>query len=114
MVHIGNDSNFTELMRDVPFAIVDFYGEYCGSCVVLEPIFNEASNDYGMLKFIKVNCTFNPEVEKQYGVRGYPTMKFFRYGKEVFETAGWMEREKLDEYIASLLYEYPIPEREGE
>ena len=111
MIHIGTDDTFDELMQGEPYVIVDLYGDYCGSCVALEPVLNEASNDYAMLKFIKVNCSHNPKIAQRFSVRGVPTMLFFRQGKQVCETGGWMERKKLNEYIGTLLYDAPVPKR---
>lgn len=114
MIHIGTDENFDELMRGEVYAVVDFYGEHCGSCTALAPIFNDAGNDFGMIKFIKVNCTFNRGLTKRFGILGFPTVKYFKDGREVRETRGWMERKKLNENIAALLYEYPAPELKNE
>lgn len=104
MIYIGTDENFDELMRDVPYAVVDLYGDYCGSCVALEPILNEASNDFAMLRFIKVNCSHNPKIAERFSVTGVPTVKYFKNGKQVHESRGWCLREDLNRHIAKLLY----------
>ena len=91
--------NFDQLLN-TDYAIVDFYGTFCGACVELAPIYTAASNDYGVLRFIKVNYI--------------PTTVYFRNGQEVRRAVGSMDRETLDKMIASLLYEYPAPELKDE
>lgn len=102
--------NFDELLN-TEYAIVDFYGDFCGACVELAPIFTAASNDYGVLRFIKVNTSVERELSERFGIHYIPTTIYFRNGQPVFRDVGSMDRETLDRFIAALLYEYPVPER---
>lgn len=101
--------NFDEL-ANTDYAIVDFYGTFCGACVELAPIYTAASNDYGVLRFIKVNTSDERELGERFDIHYIPTTIYFRNGREVNRAVGSMDRETLDRFIASLLYEYPAPE----
>ena len=105
----GTKENFDKLL-DTDYAIVDFYGTFCGACVELAPIFTAASNDYGVLRFIKVNTSRERALGERFDIRYIPTTIYFRNGKPVNRAVGSMDRETLDKFIASLLYEYPAPE----
>ncbi len=105
----GTKENFDKLL-DTDYAIVDFYGTFCGACVELAPIFTAASNDYGVLRFIKVNTSQERALGERFDIRYIPTTIYFRNGKPVNRAVGSMDRETLDKFIASLLYEYPAPE----
>lgn len=105
----GTKENFDKLL-DTDYAIVDFYGTFCGACVELAPIFTAASNDYGVLRFIKVNTSRERALGERFDIHYIPTTIYFRNGKPVNRAVGSMDRETLDKFIASLLYEYPAPE----
>ena len=112
IVHATKE-NFDALVN-TDYAVVDFYGDFCGACVELAPIFTAASNDYAVLRFIKVNTSQERELSERFDIHYIPTTVYFRNGKPVFRDVGSMDRETLDKFIAALLYEYPLPERKGE
>lgn len=109
MIHATKD-NFDALIQ-TDYAIVDFYGDFCGACVELAPIYAAASNDYAMLRFLKVNTSQERELADRFHIRYIPTTIYFRSGEPVFQDVGSMDRETLDRFIAALLYDYPVPER---
>jgi protein disulfide-isomerase A6 len=61
--------------------LVDFYAPWCGHCKKLEPEWNEAASKLkGSVKFGKVDATENGALAQKYGVKGYPTIKYWNYG----------------------------------
>lgn len=107
----GTKDNFDKLI-DTDYAVVDFYGTFCGACVELAPIFADASNDYGVLRFIKVNTSEEQELGKRFDIHYIPTTIYFRNGKPVNRVVGSMDRKTLDGMLAVLLYDYPAPKVE--
>ena len=103
-----------DALVNTDYAVVDFYGDFCAPCRELAPILTAASNDYAVLRFIKVNTTEERELSERFEIRYVPTTMYFRNGRSVFQDVGAMDRETLDKFIAALLYEYPVPERKGE
>ena len=83
---------------------VDFYGTHCGPCKMLEPIYNEMSNDYAMLRFVKVNVDHCPELKERFNIVAVPTLKYFRDGKLFYEGKQHGGRDVMDSEIAKLLY----------
>ena len=105
----GTKDNFDELL-DTDYAVVDFYGTFCGACVELAPVFTAASNDYAVLRFIQVNTSKERDLGKRFDIHYIPTTIYFRNGQPVNRAVGSMDRETLDKFIASLLYESPAPQ----
>ena len=96
-------ATFDELIN-TEYAVVDCYGDFCGACVILEPIYHEMASDLSGIRFMQINITQEQEIATKYGVNAMPTLLYFRNGKEVARSLGSMEREELHKYIATMLY----------
>lgn len=73
------------LTSDVP-VMVDFFAPWCGPCRMLAPALDGIARAYeGRLKVVKVNVDEAPGLASTYGIRGVPTLMFFRNG-EVADT----------------------------
>merc|ERR1719263_1848956 len=80
--HIITDSNFDDVVLNSkqPF-LVEFYAPWCGHCKALAPEWVRASNELeGKFNLGAVDATVHQNVAQRYGVRGYPTIKYFPPG----------------------------------
>ncbi|GJQ10756.1 hypothetical protein GpartN1_g2547.t1 [Galdieria partita] len=71
--------------------IVDFSTTWCGPCKVVAPKFEELSEKYQQVVFLKVVGDKNGEtnkIMKSYGIRAVPTFKFIKGKKSIHEVAG--------------------------
>jgi thioredoxin 1 len=76
------------LLSDEPVA-VDFFAEWCGPCKALAPMLEKLSDQYaGRVKVVKVDIDQEPGLATRFGIRGVPTMIFFRNGKAVDQVVG--------------------------
>ena len=85
-----SESRFPQevLLSDEPVA-VDFFAEWCGPCKALAPMLEKLSDQYaGRVKVVKVDIDQEPGLAARFGVRGVPTMFFFRDGKVVDQVVG--------------------------
>ncbi len=95
------DENFEqEVIKSDKPVLVDFWAEWCGPCRQLSPIIDELAAEYGdKVTIAKVNIDDSPEAPSKYGVRGIPTMIFFKNGEAVATKVGAVQKTKLKEWI---------------
>ena len=81
-VVVLTDSNFDDNVYGTDGAwFVEFYAPWCGHCKSLAPEWAELATELkGEVKVAKVDATENKQSAEQFGVRGYPTIKFFPAG----------------------------------
>lgn len=91
------DASFeNDVLKSETLVLVDFWAEWCGPCRALAPKLEEISNEMGsQLKVLKMNVDENTQRPVQYGVRGIPTMIFFKGGKQVGQVVGNLPKEEI-------------------
>jgi thioredoxin 1 len=93
-----------EVIKSELPTLVDFWAPWCGPCRMLSPIVDELAGQYtGKLKVVKVNTDQNNEIAGQFGIRGIPTLIFFKGGKEIDRVVGVQPKTALAEKIESAI-----------
>lgn len=95
---------------------IKFYAPWCGHCKKLAPTWDELAKDTQSedVKISKVDCTAHQEVCKEYGVRGYPTLKFFGSGEEVTSYSGARSLDALKTFVKEEVAKRNAPAAEEE
>jgi thioredoxin 1 len=95
------DSEFNDKIKSSDkLILVDFWAEWCNPCKSLAPALAEASDDFAdKIIVYKMNIDENPETPQRWGVRGVPTILFFKGGELVDTQVGALAKSKLYEKI---------------
>lgn len=97
-----NNDNFDEFVKTNNFVFVKFYAPWCGHCKKMAPSYSELARKYNTndknIVIAEVDVTKAAELGTKFGVKGYPTLKFFYYG-EPMEYSGDREATSIEEWI---------------
>ncbi|MBN1549569.1 FAD-dependent oxidoreductase [Candidatus Babeliales bacterium] len=85
-------------------AVVDFYAEYCPSCMMMLPIFSSVSKRYSDdVHFFKVDADQAKDIVRYLNVPKVPALLLYKDGKLVAKEMKTMSRQELSQWINSYL-----------
>ena len=62
--------------------LVEFYAPWCGHCQKLAPEYGKAAKALkGIVRVAAVNADEHKQFAQRFGVKGFPTIRFFRHGE---------------------------------
>ena len=93
IIHLTNE-NFKELIKEK--ILVDFYANWCGPCKMITP---ELERVESAVKVVKVDVDQFENLAKEYGVMSIPTLILFDNGKEVKRTVGFIDRDRIQQFV---------------
>lgn len=100
MVQLNNTNFENEIVNYQGSVLVDFWGENCGYCKMLEPVFNEIANEYSdKVKFAHVHINKSMDLAEKFDINTIPTVILFENGKEIKRFVGFQPKEKLIAYF---------------
>ena len=100
-VVVVTDAEFesTVLQSDKP-VILDFWAEWCQPCKMLSPTVEEIAGEYeDTVRVGKLNVDDNPDTATKYGIRGIPTLLFFKGGQVVQQLVGVKSKSEIKKVI---------------
>lgn len=100
-VEIFTDSDFDEkVVKSDVLTIVDFWAEWCAPCRMLSPTVAElAEENKGGIRVGKLNVDQNPQTAAKFGIRGIPTLLFFKDGQVKEQLVGVRPKSEIQSVI---------------
>ncbi len=84
--------------------MIEIGAEWCGSCVIMEPIINKVSSDYeGRILIGTVDAAADETIALKYYSGRLPVYLFFTNGHIVDRVSGMISHKKLSSKIDELL-----------
>lgn len=102
-----NDKNFAEEVRQSQLPVlVDIWSNGCAPCMQLAPTIKRLACKYeGKIKVAQLNVGNGPRSVQKLGVRGTPTVLFFKNGAVVERVTGVRGQHYFEEIIETDLLE---------
>jgi thioredoxin 1 len=95
---------FAALVEHTPgLALVDFTAAHCAPCRMLAPHVDELARELaGRVVVAKVDVDAEPALTARFGIRGTPTVLFFRDGRVVDKIVGAVPMAQLRNKVMAL------------
>jgi len=117
ILHVDSVAAMEGALGALPSMLVMFYAPWCGHCNAMKPAYAKAAERVateGIGKLVAVDATQATDLASKYGIRGYPTLKYFKEGQESFEYKFGRDEESLVDFMRSPRAPPPPPEPEPE
>ena len=92
--------NFEKTVSDNAMVVIDFWAPWCGPCRGFAPVYEKASETHADVVFAKVNTDDQQELAGAFGIRSIPTLMVFRDKVILFQQAGALPGQALEQVIA--------------
>jgi len=84
---------------------LDFYADWCGPCIIMDPIIGELEKEFsGQMKIKKIDVDQNEQEAAKYGVMSIPTYILLKNGKEADRIIGAVPKQVLKNKVEAALH----------
>lgn len=84
--------------------VVQFHAPWCGPCRALSPRIDQAAGEFaGDVEVVRIDVDREPDLAREAGVRGVPTLVAFHGGAEVSRHVGSLDPEGIHRFFRTAL-----------
>lgn len=102
MIKEINQKEFNEMDRSKPM-LVEFYSKTCGPCKMLSFVLKDIDKNMPDFPIYQIDFDENIELKESLGVKGFPTMLFYKNGEEVERMEGLKQKPAIVKAVEGLL-----------
>lgn len=95
-------AEFDQLSEASGITLVDFWAEWCGPCHRFAPVFERASEKHSDITFAKVDTDAEQQLAVELNIFSIPTIMAIRDGVVVFQQAGALPEQALENLITQV------------
>ncbi|WP_455205604.1 thioredoxin [Kaarinaea lacus] len=99
MVMQVTKENFSEVIENNDIVVLDFWAPWCGPCKSFAPIFEAAAEANSDISFAKINTEEQQDLAGYFQIRSIPTLMVFREQIIVFQQAGVLPANAIEELV---------------
>lgn len=104
LTQVTSENFEDEVLNSDKPVIVDFWADWCGPCKALSPILDQIADEMvDQARIVKVNVDQASDLAQKYGIRGIPTLIFFKNGEVKSTLVGNQPKEEIVKNIQSLV-----------
>jgi len=81
VIHVHNDAEFRQILKDNQKVIAKFSADWCGPCHIIAPKYTELSIEYPDIKMLHVDVDQCQTLSQKESVQAMPTFKFYLGGE---------------------------------
>ncbi|TIA87589.1 hypothetical protein E3P99_03078 [Wallemia hederae] len=107
-----SSSTFYDLVGKDTGVLVEFYTPWCSHCKHLEPIYNQLADSFShsnKVSIAKIDADENKKFVRQFGVKGYPTIKYFEPNNGgIIDFTGFRGLDELSRFVTQHSHAHPL------
>jgi len=78
-----------QVLKSDKSVLLDLWAPWCGPCNSIKPVVEKLAGAYSdQIRFARCNVDHNPQTPDKYGIKGIPTLLFFKGGKLIDKLTG--------------------------
>lgn len=90
------ERTFSQMLKDHPALVIDFWAEWCGPCRRVAPVIEELAQEFaGKVTFAKCDTDQNQHLAMQFGISAIPCIILFSNGRMVDRIIGALPKETI-------------------
>lgn len=105
--------NFEKIASTNEIVVVDFWATWCGPCRAFGPIFEQVSEKFDDVPFVKVDIDQSPDLASAAAIKAVPTVMVIKRGDVIYRQAGALLPADLEDLVNQAKAYDPSKDDEG-
>ena len=94
---------FESFINENEIVFIDYWAEWCAPCKQFAKVYEKVSDQFPMIRFVKINIEEQQELADFFEIRSIPHLMVFKEGIVIYSDAGSMPESTLKELAQQAL-----------